>query len=85
MNIVIASGKGGTGKTLISTNLAVILDKMGRNVTYLDCDVEEPDGHLLLKPQIDEENTITLKSQSVSIQRNAYGAGSVGRYVPTTQ
>jgi MinD superfamily P-loop ATPase len=62
VNIVIASGKGGTGKTLIATNLAIIFDKMGKDVTYLDCDVEEPDGHLLLKPQIDEEKPIMLQS-----------------------
>ncbi|MFW6040542.1 MAG: P-loop NTPase [Thermoplasmatota archaeon] len=62
MNIVIASGKGGTGKTLIATNLAYMLNKMGRNVTYLDCDVEEPDGHLFLKPSISKDREITIIS-----------------------
>nr|AGF93055.1 cobyrinic acid ac-diamide synthase [uncultured organism] len=62
MDIVIASGKGGTGKTLIATNLAVTLKNMDRNVTYLDCDVEEPDGHLFLKPEDVEEKEITLFS-----------------------
>ncbi|MFO7991022.1 MAG: ATP-binding protein, partial [Thermoplasmata archaeon] len=62
MKIVIASGKGGTGKTLIATNLAVTLDRLGRKVTYLDCDVEEPDGHLFLKPDIYEKKDISIES-----------------------
>ncbi|MDD4527593.1 MAG: ATP-binding protein [Candidatus Margulisbacteria bacterium] len=45
MKIAIASGKGGTGKTLISTNLFNVTP----NSTYIDCDVEEPNGHLFLK------------------------------------
>jgi MinD superfamily P-loop ATPase len=55
MIVSVASGKGGTGKTLISTNLVLIaslLKKVGVT-TYLDCDVEEPNGHLFLKPKID--------------------------------
>lgn len=64
MDIAIASGKGGTGKTLISTNLAKILAEMGKDIHYLDCDVEEPDGHLFLKPEIIEEREILLESPS---------------------
>jgi MinD superfamily P-loop ATPase len=52
MNIAIASGKGGTGKTTIATNLALLLAKEGERTRYLDCDVEEPNGHLFLKPRI---------------------------------
>lgn len=52
MIISIASGKGGTGKTTIATNLAFSL---GENVQLLDCDVEEPNSHLFLKPEIKEE------------------------------
>jgi len=70
MDIAIASGKGGTGKTLIATNLAKTFAEMGKDVNYLDCDVEEPDGHLFLKPQITEEEEITLKSpESVDEER----------------
>lgn len=47
MNIAILSGKGGTGKTLISVNLAAVAESS----TYIDCDVEEPNGHLFLKPR----------------------------------
>jgi MinD superfamily P-loop ATPase len=47
MNIAILSGKGGTGKTTVSTNLAVTL-----GVSYVDCDVEEPNGFIFLNPSI---------------------------------
>ena len=50
--IAIASGKGGTGKTTVAVNLAWILAERGLAVQYLDCDVEEPNGHLFLRPQI---------------------------------
>jgi len=52
MRIAIASGKGGTGKTTVAVNLAWMLSGMGKPVQYLDCDVEEPNGHIFLKPQI---------------------------------
>jgi len=48
MIISVASGKGGTGKTTVSTNLAASLD---RNLRLLDCDVEEPNIHLFIKPE----------------------------------
>jgi MinD superfamily P-loop ATPase len=59
MRIAIASGKGGTGKTTIAVNLARVLSKR-EIVQYIDCDVEEPNGHLFLKPEISE--TITAVS-----------------------
>jgi MinD superfamily P-loop ATPase len=46
MILAVASGKGGTGKTTVSLNLARVL---GSDVLLLDCDVEEPNGHLCLK------------------------------------
>jgi len=48
MIISIASGKGGTGKTTIAVNLALSLPK--GNVQLIDCDVEEPNSHILLSP-----------------------------------
>lgn len=47
MKIAVLSGKGGAGKTLISVNMAAALE----NALYLDCDVEEPNGHLFFKPK----------------------------------
>ena len=62
MNIAISSGKGGTGKTFIATNLSALLAEQGHAVTYLDCDVEEPNGHLFLKPQIDRTERMTVRA-----------------------
>jgi MinD superfamily P-loop ATPase len=55
MNIAIASGKGGTGKTTVAVNLAYFLAASGHSVQYLDCDVEEPNGHLFMKPKIESQ------------------------------
>ncbi len=52
IQIAIASGKGGTGKTTLAANLASVLAKNGQSVQYLDCDVEEPNGHIFLAPAI---------------------------------
>ncbi len=52
MRIAVASGKGGTGKTTVATNLAHLASRNGQSVAYLDCDVEEPNGHIFLKPEI---------------------------------
>jgi MinD superfamily P-loop ATPase len=62
LTIAVSSGKGGTGKTFVATNIAVMLQQMGYSVNYLDCDVEEPNGHLFLKPVIDREEPVTLRS-----------------------
>lgn len=56
MIISIASGKGGTGKTTVATNLAFSL---GEHVQILDCDVEEPNAHLFIKPAIEVRETVT--------------------------
>ena len=56
MKIAVASGKGGTGKTTVSTNLALSLD----NVQYLDCDVEEPNSAIFLKPVIEEKLPVEI-------------------------
>jgi MinD superfamily P-loop ATPase len=58
MKIAIASGKGGTGKTTVATSLAYLAAEEGRAVAYLDCDVEEPNGHIFLQPAIDAERPI---------------------------
>ncbi|MBH1939426.1 ATP-binding protein [Mobilitalea sibirica] len=55
MNIAVLSGKGGTGKTTVSTNLALA---MNRN--YVDCDVEEPNGFLFLKPEVTARQVVTV-------------------------
>ena len=59
MQWAVASGKGGTGKTTLATNLACIAAQAGYQVTYLDCDVEEPNGHLFLRPHIHTQHNVT--------------------------
>ena len=49
--IVVASGKGGTGKTLLSVSLARYFADQNAQVHYIDADVEEPNGGILLQPQ----------------------------------
>jgi len=62
MKIAISSGKGGTGKTFVATNVAATFSKNGKTVSYLDCDVEEPNGHLFLQPEISQEETVDILS-----------------------
>ena len=66
MIISIASGKGGTGKTTVATNLAVSLDS---DVQVLDCDVEEPNSHLFIRPVIEEVNTVTTPVPEVDMEK----------------
>jgi len=56
MIISIASGKGGTGKTTVATNLAMAI---GSDVQLLDCDVEEPNSHLFINPVFEKTITVT--------------------------
>lgn len=57
MKIAVLSGKGGTGKTFVASNLVAI----GENSVYLDCDVEEPNGHLFLKGPVLDKIEVSLK------------------------
>jgi MinD superfamily P-loop ATPase len=66
MIISIASGKGGTGKTTIATNLAVSLDTP---VQILDCDVEEPNAHLFIQPRMEETRTLTTPVPEVDMEK----------------
>jgi len=68
LKIAIASGKGGTGKTIVATNLAHVLSRSER-VAYIDCDVEEPNGHLFLKPEIAEEKVFSVLVPSVDLDK----------------
>ncbi len=78
MKIAIASGKGGTGKTTIAINLACSIARMGQTVQYLDCDVEEPNGHIFLKPDIEETQIVTMDVPEVDTEL-CNGCGKCGQ------
>ncbi|MDY0262420.1 P-loop NTPase [Syntrophotalea acetylenica] len=58
MIIAVASGKGGTGKTTFSVNLAQALAQKGADVQLLDCDVEEPNDHLFVRPDFSHRSPV---------------------------
>ncbi len=57
MKIAVLSGKGGTGKTLVSVNLASLKEK----AVYADCDVEEPNGHLFFRSKKTKKEPVNVK------------------------
>ena len=57
MIVSVASGKGGTGKTLVATSLALSLEN---DLQFLDCDVEEPNAHIFLKPIIERQQIVSI-------------------------
>ena len=70
MNIAVLSGKGGTGKTTVSTNLALAL-----SANYIDSDVEEPNGFIFLNPDIDNSKKVEVIFPEFDIEKcNLCGA-----------
>ncbi len=65
MRIAVLSGKGGTGKTFVSVNLAYA----GGKAVYIDCDIEEPNGRLFLKPQVKEEEEVKVMVPTVDAKK----------------
>jgi MinD superfamily P-loop ATPase len=68
MIISIASGKGGTGKTLVATSLAISI-KDSERVQLLDCDVEEPNDHLFLRPVITGSEPVYMQVPRVDYSK----------------
>ncbi len=69
MRIAVCSGKGGTGKTTVATNLAVTASRTGRSTAYLDCDVEEPNGWLFLLPEIQKTLPVEVSIPAVDHEK----------------
>jgi MinD superfamily P-loop ATPase len=66
MVISVASGKGGTGKTTVATNLALSLNQ---GIQFLDCDVEEPNAHIFLKPSIKKRYPVSIPVPEVDLSK----------------
>ncbi len=62
MIISIASGKGGTGKTTVAVNMALSI----KGIQILDCDVEEPNVHVLLQPKIIETKPVYISTPLIN-------------------
>ncbi len=71
MILSVASGKGGTGKTTVAVNLALSLEG-SRSVQFLDCDVEEPNAHLFLKPQIHQSQPVFIPIPEIVKEKCTY-------------
>ena len=85
MIITVASGKGGTGKTMVAVNLALAVasgqatgergDTPGRydgRILLLDCDVEAPNDHLFLKPTFKGQEEVTLLAPEIDFDKCTY-------------
>lgn len=77
MRISVASGKGGTGKTTLATNLAVAISRLGVDTSYTDCDVEAPNGHIFLKPVIEKAVSVGIPVPEVD-KGKCIGCGECG-------
>ena len=69
MKITVASGKGGTGKTTFSVNLAMFLANEGKNVRLLDGDVEEPNSHLFVDSVNMQEKEVTILKPKINSEK----------------
>jgi len=69
MKIAIASGKGGTGKSTVATNLVYSLSHRHKNLCLLDCDVEEPNCHIFLKPQFNKTETVYVDTPEINAEK----------------
>jgi len=68
MIVSVASGKGGTGKTTVAVNLALAIGE----VQFIDCDVEEPNAHLFLKPDLTEKMPARVMVPEIIEERCTY-------------
>jgi len=68
MIISVASGKGGTGKTTVSTNLALSIG----NAQFIDCDVEEPNANIFIKTKIREQEDVSVNIPRIDEEKCDY-------------
>jgi MinD superfamily P-loop ATPase len=69
MIIAVASGKGGTGKTTVATGMTLALQDISSEVAFIDCDVEEPNGHIFLCPELNECEDVYIEVPEIDRQK----------------
>jgi len=69
LKVAIASGKGGTGKSTVATNFAYLLSKIFKDVVLLDCDVEEPNCHIFLKPYFSKTRKVYVPTPVIDSEK----------------
>ena len=69
MRIAVASGKGGTGKTTVAVSLAVEMASRGERASYIDFDVEAPNGHIFLPPRIEQSVAVDVPVPAIDAER----------------
>ena len=90
MRIAVASGKGGTGKTAIATGLALSLAaELAPPPLFLDCDVEAPNAHLFLEPQLEQRQDVPIPIPQIDEGKCTYcgraeGDRTLGQIVEIT-
>jgi len=76
MIITVASGKGGTGKTTVAVSLALSLlednSSPAGKPLYLDCDVEEPNAALFLKPVFEQREEVGILIPEIDFNKCTY-------------
>ena len=75
MLISVLSGKGGTGKTTVAVNLAALM----KNACYVDCDVEEPNGHIFLDPVYSKTERVEVMVPAIDKEKCS-GCGECVRF-----
>ncbi len=77
--IAVASGKGGTGKTFISTNLVHSLEKNAYRVTLVDCDAEEPNAREFTGGKLIASKEVTQRVPVIDTTKCVY-CGACSEY-----
>jgi MinD superfamily P-loop ATPase len=72
IKIAVASGKGGTGKTMIATNLFYSLTMQGISATLIDCDAEAPNARIFFKSNKESTSEVTRKTPAIDESKCTY-------------
>jgi ATP-binding protein involved in chromosome partitioning len=85
--IAVASGKGGVGKSTVTANLAVALQKKGYKVGIVDADIYGPSQHIMFDVEKSRPEASNVKGKPVMLPVESYGVKllSIGFFAPGSQ